>query len=49
MDEAAAAASTPTGRITTPEEIAETVAFLASPGAGNLTGQAIVVDGGALA
>jgi 3-oxoacyl-[acyl-carrier protein] reductase len=49
MDAASAAASTPTGRITTPEEIAETVAFLASPGAGNLTGQAIVVDGGALA
>jgi NAD(P)-dependent dehydrogenase (short-subunit alcohol dehydrogenase family) len=49
MDAASAAASTPTGRITTREEIAETVAFLASPGAGNLTGQAIVVDGGALA
>lgn len=48
MTEADAARGTPTGRITTPEEIAGVVAFLASPAAGNITGQALVVDGGAI-
>jgi len=38
---------TPTGRMTTPEEIAETVLFLSSSTAGNITGQVICVDGGA--
>ncbi len=47
MDEAAAAAGTPTGRITMPEEVAALVLFLASPAAGNLTGQALALDGGA--
>jgi NAD(P)-dependent dehydrogenase (short-subunit alcohol dehydrogenase family) len=47
MDEAAAAAGTPTGRITTAEEVAAAVAFLASAEAGNITGQALVLDGGA--
>ena len=36
----------PVGRIGTPEDIAATVAFLASPGAGFITGQHIAVDGG---
>jgi NAD(P)-dependent dehydrogenase (short-subunit alcohol dehydrogenase family) len=49
IDEAAAAASTPTGRITTPEEIAALVHFLAGEAAGNITGQTITVDGGSLA
>ncbi|HZH26726.1 MAG TPA: SDR family oxidoreductase [Azospirillaceae bacterium] len=44
-----AAAGTPTGRFTTPEEIAAAVAYLAGPEAGNLTGQALVIDGGWLA
>jgi NAD(P)-dependent dehydrogenase (short-subunit alcohol dehydrogenase family) len=44
---AEAARNTPTGKITTPEEVASLVAWLASSEAGNLTGQAIVIDGGA--
>lgn len=47
MTESAAAAATPTGRITTVEEVAAAVAWLASPAAGNITGQALVLDGGA--
>lgn len=38
---------TPTGRMTTPEEIAELILFLCSPGAANIDGQVICVDGGA--
>ena len=38
---------TPTGRMTTPEEIAELIVFLSSSGAGNINGQVICVDGGA--
>ena len=37
---------TPTGRIARPDDIAATVAFLASPEAAHVTGQTIVVDGG---
>lgn len=45
---AEAASSSPTGRITTPQEIAALVLYLASDAAGNLTGQALGVDGGAM-
>lgn len=36
----------PLGRIATPEDIAETIAFLLGPQASYITGQALVVDGG---
>ena len=37
---------TPTGKITLPRDIARTALFLASPGAAQINGQTIVVDGG---
>jgi NAD(P)-dependent dehydrogenase (short-subunit alcohol dehydrogenase family) len=40
------AAAVPIGRLTTPDDVAEVVAFLASPGAEAITGQAINVTGG---
>jgi NAD(P)-dependent dehydrogenase (short-subunit alcohol dehydrogenase family) len=43
---AAMASSNPLGRLGTPQDIAETVAFLASDGAAYITGQEIVVSGG---
>ena len=46
MTKADADASTPTGRITTPAEVASACLWLCTPGAANITGQAIVLDGG---
>ncbi len=45
-DLAALAEATPLGRIGTPEEAAEAVAFLCSPAAGFITGQVLGADGG---
>jgi 3-oxoacyl-[acyl-carrier protein] reductase len=39
-------ATVPAGRMGTPEDIAEAVSFFASEGAGFITGQRLVVDGG---
>jgi NAD(P)-dependent dehydrogenase (short-subunit alcohol dehydrogenase family) len=39
-------AMTPMGRLGTPEEVADTIAFLASPCASYITGQVISVNGG---
>jgi NAD(P)-dependent dehydrogenase (short-subunit alcohol dehydrogenase family) len=43
---AALATSNPQGRLVTPDEVADAVLWLASPGAQSITGQAIVVAGG---
>lgn len=43
---AALAASNPQGRVVTPDEVAETVVWLASPAARSITGQAIAIAGG---
>jgi enoyl-[acyl-carrier protein] reductase III len=40
------AAATPAGRLVTPEDVAEVVAFLCSPSADMIRGQIITVDGG---
>ncbi|HEY3810284.1 MAG TPA: SDR family oxidoreductase, partial [Acidimicrobiales bacterium] len=36
----------PTGRLVATEEIAEAVAFFASPDTGSVTGQELLIDGG---
>ncbi len=41
-----AIASTPAGRLVTPEDVAEVVGFLCTPAASMIRGQVIVVDGG---
>ena len=41
-----AIATMPTGRFTTPEEVATLVTLLASPRTGNVTGSNYVIDGG---
>jgi NAD(P)-dependent dehydrogenase (short-subunit alcohol dehydrogenase family) len=38
--------SNPQGRLVRPEEVADAVLWLASPGAASISGQAIVVAGG---
>ena len=43
---AALAEETPLGRLGTPENVAESILFLASPAAGFITGQVLGVDGG---
>ena len=48
MSETDAAAQMPTGRITTPEEVAGAAFYLASAEAGNITGQTLTLDGGAI-
>lgn len=45
-DEARQARSTPVGRSGTPEEVATIIGTLCLPGAGYITGQLLVVDGG---
>jgi meso-butanediol dehydrogenase/(S,S)-butanediol dehydrogenase/diacetyl reductase len=39
-------AGIPLARLETPDDVAGVVSFLASPDAGYITGQSIVVDGG---
>ena len=48
MTESDAAAHMPTGRITTPEEVAGAAFYLAGKEAGNITGQTLTLDGGAI-
>ena len=43
---AALAEETPLGRLGTPENVAESILFLASPAAGFITGQVLTADGG---
>jgi len=43
------AAATRSGRVTTPEEVAGLVAYLVSPEAAQVNGEAILIDGGSMA
>lgn len=45
-ERAALEARQPHGRLVSPEEVASTVAFLASPASASITGTAVAVDGG---
>jgi 2-keto-3-deoxy-L-fuconate dehydrogenase len=45
-ERAALIARQPHGRLVTPEEVADAIAFLASPSAGSITAVALAVDGG---
>ena len=42
-------ASVPTGRMIAPQEVADSVLFLASDKAGHITGTSLVIDGGVTA
>ncbi|MFZ0387714.1 MAG: SDR family oxidoreductase [Solirubrobacteraceae bacterium] len=44
----ALAASSPLGRLLEPEEVADAIAYLASPAAAAINGQALVIDGGGI-
>ncbi len=46
--EEALAAASPLGRLLEPDEVADAIVFLASPGAAAISGQAVVIDGGGI-
>jgi NAD(P)-dependent dehydrogenase (short-subunit alcohol dehydrogenase family) len=46
--ERALAESSPLGRLLEPDEVADTIVFLASPAAASISGQAWVIDGGGI-
>ena len=46
LDEEVLKKTIPANRFGTPEEVAEAVGFLASPGAGYITGSVISINGG---
>lgn len=48
LDEMALARSVPLGRMLEPDEVAEFAFYVASEAAGGITGQALVIDGGAI-
>ena len=48
LDEVALARSDPLGRMLEHDEVAEYACYVASEAAGGITGQALVIDGGAI-